>query len=86
MENEAPEGCELNKAEAGAMSPALLQYKVNAMRLSKMTLLRLLLVLLVLALIAVGGYILWQEYQYGVSEEYYDSLRNTGLLKGGWRL
>lgn len=68
------------------MSPALLQYKVNAMRLSKTTLLRLLLVLLVLALIAVGGYILWQEYQYGVSEKYYDSLRNTGLLKGGWRL
>ncbi len=50
------------------------------------TLLRLLLVLLVLALIAVGGYILWQEHQYGVSEDYYDSLRNTGLLKGGWRL
>ncbi|MBQ7139098.1 MAG: hypothetical protein IJO39_08930 [Clostridia bacterium] len=56
------------------------------MRLSKTTLLRLLLVLLVLALIAVGGYILWQEHQYGVSEEYYDSLRNTGLLKGRWRL
>lgn len=50
------------------------------------TLLRRLLVLLVLALIAVGGYILWQEYQYRVSEDYYDSLRNIGLLKGGWRL
>ena len=85
MENEAPEGRELNKAEAGAMAPALLQYKVNAMRLSKTTLLRLLLVLLVLALIAVGGYILWQEHQYGVSEEYYDSLRNTGLVKGAWK-
>lgn len=56
------------------------------MKCDKMTLLRLLLVLLVLALIAVGGYILWQEHQYGVSEEYYDSLRNTGLLKGGWLL
>ena len=56
------------------------------MKDDKMTLLRLLLVLLVLALIAVGGYILWQEHQYGVSEEYYDSLRNTGLLKGRWRL
>ena len=56
------------------------------MKLNKMTLLRLVLVVLVLALMAVGGYILWQEYQYGVSKEYYDSLRNTGLLKGGWRL
>ena len=56
------------------------------MKRKKIPLLRLLLVLLVLALIAVGGYILWQEHQYGVSEEYYDSLRNIGLLKGGWRL
>lgn len=56
------------------------------MKNNKMMLLRLLLVLLVLALMAVGGYILWQEHQYGVSEEYYDSLRNTGLLKGGWQL
>lgn len=56
------------------------------MKHDKMTLLRLLLVLLVLALIAVIGYILWQEYQYGVSEAYYDSLRNTGLLKGWWQL
>ena len=56
------------------------------MKHDKMTLLRVLLTLLVLALVAVGGYILWQEHQYGVSEEYYDSLRHTGLLKGGWRL
>lgn len=56
------------------------------MKCDKMTLLRLLLVLLILALVAVGGYILWQEHQYGVSEDYYDSLRNTGLLKGGWLL
>lgn len=55
------------------------------MKRKKIPLLRALLVLLVLALIAVGGYILWQEHQYGVSEEYYDSLRNTGL-KGGWLL
>lgn len=66
--------------------PALLQCKVKAMKHNKMALLRVLLALLVLALIAVGGYILWQEHQYGVSEEYYDSLRNTGLLKGGWML
>ena len=45
-----------------------------------------LLLLGVLALVAVGGYVLWQEHQYGVSEEYYDGLRNTGLLKGGWML
>nr|MBR4279678.1 hypothetical protein [Clostridia bacterium] len=56
------------------------------MRFDKIKLLRLILAVLVLALIAVGGYILWQEYQYGVSEDYYDSLRNTGLLKGGWLL
>ena len=48
--------------------------------------LRLVLILLVVALAAVVGYVLWQEYQYGVSEKYYDSLRNTGLLKGGWLL
>ena len=48
--------------------------------------LKLLLAVLVAALIAVGGYILWQEYQYGVSENYYDSLRETGLMKGWWRL
>ena len=47
---------------------------------------KVLLALLVLALLAVGGYILWQEYQYAVSEDYYDSLRNTGLLKGRWGL
>lgn len=44
--------------------------------------LKLLLILLILALIAVVGYILLREYQYGVSDQYYDSLRNTGLLKG----
>ena len=46
-------------------------------------LLKLVLAVLVIALLAVIGYILLREYQYGVSEEYYDSLRNTGLLKGG---
>lgn len=56
------------------------------MKRNTMNCLRVLLVLLVLALVAVGGYILWQEHQYGVSEEYYDSLRNTGLLKGRWML
>lgn len=67
------------------MPPAFL-CKENVMKFDKIKLLRLILVVLVLALLAVGGYILWQEYQYGVSEDYYDSLRNTGLLKGGWML
>ncbi len=47
--------------------------------------LKLVLLGLIIALIAVAGYILWQEMQYSVSDEFYDSLRNTGLLKGGWR-
>lgn len=46
------------------------------------TWLKLLLVLLILALVAVVGYILLREYQYGVSEDYYNSLRNLG--KGGF--
>ncbi len=46
--------------------------------------LKLLLLGLIIALAAVIGYILWQETQYSVSDEFYDSLRNTGLLKGGW--
>lgn len=45
--------------------------------------LKLLLILLLLALAGVVGYILLREYQYGVSENYYDSLRNIGWLKGG---
>lgn len=53
---------------------------------NKIKMLRLILAVLVLALIAVGGYILWQEYQYGVSEDYYESLRDIGLVKGWWRL
>ena len=53
-------------------------------KLDKNRVLKLLLVALVLALAAVVGYILLREYQYGVSDEYYDSLRNTGWLKGGW--
>ena len=44
----------------------------------KLRLMKLLLVLLILALLAVVGYILLREYQYGVSEDYYDSLRNLG--------
>ena len=53
-------------------------------KLDKNRVLKLLLVALVLALVAVVWYILLREYQYGVSDEYYDSLRNTGWLKGGW--
>ena len=52
-------------------------------KLDKNRMLKLVLAVLVIALLAVIGYILLREYQYGVSEEYYDSLRNTGLLKGG---
>lgn len=55
-------------------------------KLDRNHVLKLVLVVLILALAAVAGHILWQEYQYGVSDEYYDSLRNTGLLKGWWRL
>lgn len=43
------------------------------------------LIVLILALIAVVGYILLREYQYAVSEDYYDSLRNIGLTRGAWR-
>ena len=49
--------------------------------LDKHRMLKLLLAVLLLALLAVVGYILLREYQYGVSEEYYDSLRNIGLAK-----
>ena len=52
--------------------------------LDKNRVLKLLLIVLLLALVAVVGYILRREYQYSVSEDYYDSLRNTGWLKGGW--
>ena len=45
-----------------------------------------LLIVLILALLAVTGYILLREYQYGVSKEYYDSLRNIGLAKGVRRI
>lgn len=52
---------------------------------NKKRLLTLLLAVLLIALVAVVGYILLREYQYGVSDEYYDSLRKTGLLKGVWK-
>ena len=55
-------------------------------KLDRKHMLTLILVLLILALIAVVGYILWQEYQYGVSDAYYDSLRNTGLVRSVWKL
>lgn len=44
--------------------------------------LKVLLIVLILAFVAVVGYILLREYQYGVSEDYYNSLRN--LSKGAW--
>ena len=52
---------------------------------SKNRLLKPLLLALLIALVAVVGYIALREYQYGVSDEYYDSLRKTGLLKGVWK-
>lgn len=54
-------------------------------KLDKTQVLRLILVALIIALAAVVGYILLREYQYGVSEDYYNSLRNTGLVKGAWK-
>lgn len=54
-------------------------------KLDKAQVLRLILVALIIALAAVVGYILLREYQYGVSEDYYNSLRNTGLVKGAWK-
>ncbi len=47
--------------------------------------LSILLAALIVALLGVAGYMLWNAHQYAVSEEYYDSLRNTGLMKGAWR-
>ena len=51
-------------------------------RMDKKRLLTLVLIVLIIALIAVVGYIVLREYQYGVSDKYYDSLRNLGLGKG----
>ena len=53
-------------------------------KLDKMRLLKLLLVLLVVALAVVVGNILIKEYQYGVSDEFYDSLRKTGYVLRRW--
>lgn len=43
----------------------------------------ILLVVLILALLGVVGYILLREYQYGVSDKYYDSLRKGWLMLKG---
>ncbi len=42
-----------------------------------------LLAVLIVALLAAVGYILWRECLYSEGAAYYDSLRNTGLMKGG---
>lgn len=55
-------------------------------KLDRNRILMLVLIVLILALVAVVGNIFWQEYQYGVSDDYYNSLRNTGLMKGWWKL
>ena len=51
-------------------------------KLDKMQLLKIVLAVLIAALVIVVGNILLKEYQYGVSEDYYDSLRKTGQI---WR-
>lgn len=43
----------------------------------KNTALLILLAVLVIALVAVGGYIAYKQFQYGVSDAYYDSLRSA---------
>ncbi len=43
----------------------------------------ILLIVLIAALIGVVGYVVYREYQYGVSEQYYDSLRRSWLLLKG---
>ena len=53
-------------------------------KLDKMRLLKLLLALLILALLVVVGNIIIKEYQYGVSDEFYDSLRKTGYVLRRW--
>ena len=53
-------------------------------KLDKMRLLKLLLALLILALVVVVGNIIIKEYQYGVSDEFYDSLRKTGYVLRRW--
>ena len=62
------------------LRPPYARRNMNKQR--KLRLLKALLILLILALIAVAGYILWREYQYGVSEDYYDSLRPIGRGAG----
>ena len=44
---------------------------------------KLLLVLLAAALAAVLAVILFKQYEYGVSEQYYDTLRGL-LINGRW--
>ena len=56
----------------------------NMNKQSKSRLMTMVLIVLILALLAVVGYILWREYQYGVSEDYYDSLRTIG--RGAWHV
>ncbi len=51
---------------------------------SKTRFLAFVLGILIVALMAVLGYILWRECLYTAGEQYYDSLRNTGLMRGGF--
>ena len=42
-----------------------------------------LIALLAVALLAVLSVILWKQWQYGASADYYDSLREVSRLTGG---
>ena len=53
-------------------------------KLDKLRLLKILLVLLIVALLVVVGNIVIKEYQYGVSDDFYDSLRKTGQMLRRW--
>lgn len=55
----------------------------NMKKRNQRRLLSCLLAVLLAALVLVVGYMLLREYQYGVSEQYYDSLRVTSLVQGG---
>lgn len=46
---------------------------------------KVLLIVLVIALLAVAAVIVWRQYEYGVSEKFYDGLRGA-LRLGGVKL
>ena len=44
--------------------------------------LRVMIAVLVIALLAVAAVIVWKQWEYGVSEQFYDGLR--GFVGGRW--